>query len=101
MFCFTLIGWAIFRAPNLAVLGNWFAAFGNWSPVAEAWVKPSLWLALHAAPLLLLQWATRRARDEVELPDWPWPVRGLAFVVLFLAIASSAVSEQEFIYFQF
>jgi len=101
MFCFTLIGWAIFRAPSLAVLGNWFAAFGNWSPVADAWVKPALWLALHAVPLLLLQWATRHARDEVELPEWPWPARGLAFIILFLAVASSAVSEQEFIYFQF
>ncbi len=101
MFAFTLIGWAIFRAPNLAVLGNWFAAFINWSPVADAWVKPALWLALHAIPLILLQWATRHARDEVELPDWPWPARGLAFTVLFLAVASSAVSEQEFIYFQF
>ncbi|MEQ2005768.1 MAG: MBOAT family O-acyltransferase [Limisphaerales bacterium] len=101
MFTFTLIGWAIFRAPNLAVLGNWFAAFGNWSPVADAWLKPALWLTLHAIPLLLLQWATRRARDEVELPDWPWLARGLAFIVLFLAVASSAVSEQEFIYFQF
>ncbi len=101
MFAFTLVGWAVFRAPNLAQLGNWFAAFANWSPVADAWVKPAGWLALHATPLLLLQWATRRARDEVELPDWPWPARGLAFVVLFLAVAGSAVSEQEFIYFQF
>jgi D-alanyl-lipoteichoic acid acyltransferase DltB (MBOAT superfamily) len=101
MFAFTLVGWAIFRAPNLAVLGNWFGAFAHWSPVADAWVKPACWLALHAVPLLLLQWATRHARDEVEIPDWPGPARGLAFVVLFLAIASSAVSEQEFIYFQF
>ncbi len=101
MFGFTLVGWAVFRAPNLAQLGNWFAAFGHWAPVADAWARPALWLALHAVPLLLLQWATRRARDEVELPDWPWPVRGLAFLMLFLAVASSAVSEQEFIYFQF
>ena len=101
MFAFTLIGWAVFRAPHLAQLGNWFAAFANWSPVADAWVKPACWLVLHAVPLLLLQWATRHARDEVELPEWPWPVRGLAFALLFLAVASSAVSEQEFIYFQF
>ena len=101
MFAFTLVGWAVFRAPNLTVLGNWFAALANWSPVAEAWAKPACWLALHAIPLLLLQWATRHARDEVELPDWPWFARGLAFTLLFLAVASSAVSEQEFIYFQF
>lgn len=101
MFAFTLVGWAIFRAPNLTVLGNWFAAFANWLPVADAWLKPAAWLALHAVPLLLLQWVTRHARDEVELSEWPWPARGLAFALLFLAVASSAVSEQEFIYFQF
>lgn len=101
MFTFTLVGWAIFRAPNLPVLVSWFAAFTNWAPVADAWAKPALWLALHVAPLLMLQWATRRARDEVDLPEWPWPMRGLAFALLFLAVASSAVSEQEFIYFQF
>jgi len=101
MFAFTLVGWAIFRAPNLAVLGNWFAAFANWSPVAEDWLKPAFWLALHAVPLLLLQLATLRARDEVEFGHWPWAARGLVFVILFMGIASSAVSEQEFIYFQF
>ncbi len=102
MFAFTLVGWAVFRAPNLAQLGTWFAAFGHWAPVADAWARPALWLALHALPLLLLQWATRRSRDEVELPaDWSWSARGLVFTLLFLAVASSAVSEQEFIYFQF
>lgn len=101
MFAFTLVGWAIFRAPNLAVLGNWFAAFVNWSPVADAWGKPALWLALHSVPLLLLQLATLPARDEVEFGHWPWAARGLVFVILFMGITSSVVSEQEFIYFQF
>ena len=101
MFAFTLVGWAIFRAPNLTVLGQWFAAFTRWTPVAESLAKPALWLAVHIAPLLLLQWATRRARDEAELAEWPWAWRGLAFALLFLAVASSAASDQEFIYFQF
>ncbi len=101
MFTFTLLGWAVFRAPNLSGLGDWLAAFANWAPVADAWLKPAGWLALHVVPLLLLQWATRHTGDEVELPDWPWFARGLIFALLLLAIASSAVSEQEFIYFQF
>jgi D-alanyl-lipoteichoic acid acyltransferase DltB (MBOAT superfamily) len=100
MFAFTLVGWAVFRSRNLAQLGGWFAAFGHWSG-GIAWTDPSLWLALHAVPLLLLQAATWRARDEVEFAGWPWAVRGGVYAVLFVAVASSAVTDVDFIYFQF
>jgi alginate O-acetyltransferase complex protein AlgI len=98
---FTLIGWVIFRAENMAQVVNWFAALSLWHSTGVDWVKPAGWLALHALPLILLQLGTWKARDEVEFAHWPWPVRALVYGVLFLAIASSAVSEQEFIYFQF
>lgn len=98
---FTLIGWVIFRASNMGQVANWFAALTLWQNTGVDWVKPLGWLALHAVPLLLLQLGTWKARDEVEFGHWPWPVRALVYGVLFLAVASSAVSEQEFIYFQF
>ena len=102
MFGFTLIGWAFFRCHSFGQLANWFAALGYWHMAGVLdWTKPFLWLVLHAAPLLLLQAATWRSRDEVELLHLPWAARGLAYTVLFLAVASSATADVEFIYFQF
>jgi len=102
MFTFTLVGWAIFRCQNLTQLGAWFAAFASWSGTgAVNWLKPALWLLLHTAPLLLLQWLTWKARDEIELTHIPWAMRGFIYTVLFLGIATSAATDVEFIYFQF
>jgi hypothetical protein len=102
MFGLTLIGWAIFRSRDIGQLSRWFLALGQWhNNGAIDWVKPALWWVLHATPLLLLQTATWKTRDEVEFGQWAWPVRGLAYAVLFLAVATSAVSDVEFIYFQF
>jgi alginate O-acetyltransferase complex protein AlgI len=122
MFSLTLVGWAIFRSGSLAQLGDWFAAFAHWEgagasglwkpAIGEAlpaaiqagivdWRSPALWLAIHAVPLALLQFATRRANDEVEINHWPWPARSLTYVLMFLAIVSSTSGDVEFIYFQF
>jgi len=102
MFASTLVGWAIFRSKDQAQLTGWFAAFANWNPATTVdWVKPFAWLLLHTVPLLLLQAATWKARDEVEVTRFPWLVRGLAYALLFLLVASSATSHVEFIYFQF
>ena len=98
---FTLIGWVIFRADSLTQVGTWFGALAVWSPTGVEWLKPLGWLALHAIPLILLQLATWKSRDEVEVAHWPWPVRGLVYGLMFLAIATSAAGEKEFIYFQF
>lgn len=102
MFALTLIGWAIFRCNSLAEFGNWVQAFGHWDSVhAQDWRKSALWIFIHVAPLLLLQLATWKGRDEVENAGWPWPVRGVAYTCLFLAVATSAAGDVGFIYFQF
>jgi D-alanyl-lipoteichoic acid acyltransferase DltB (MBOAT superfamily) len=102
MFAFTLLGWTFFRCRDLAQLANWFAALGHWRvPGAVAWSKPALWLVLHVVPLLLLQWGTWRARDEVEFAHWHWVARGLTYALLFILVATSLVNDVEFIYFQF
>ncbi len=101
MSVFTLIGWVIFRANSMEQVGQWFAALTIWHGTGVDWVKPFGWFALHAIPLILLQLATMKARDEVEMGLWPWPVRAIVYGVMFLAIATSSAGEQEFIYFQF
>ncbi len=102
MFAFTLVGWAIFRSKDLGQLAGWFAAFGHWqASMTVDWMKPGLWWLFHVIPLLLLQAATWKARDEAELGGWSWPVRGLIYTLLILLVASSAAPDAEFIYFQF
>ncbi len=102
MFAFTCVGWVVFRSHDMAQLGAWFAALGAWeSSDMIGWVKPAWWLALHVVPLLALQAATWKARDEAELLHLPWALRGVIYTVLFVAIASSAATDVEFIYFQF
>ncbi len=42
----------------------------------------ALWLLLHTAPLILLQLLTLKYRDETRLQPWPWPVKGLVYLLL-------------------
>lgn len=102
MFGLTLVGWALFRCVDPAVFVAWVQALGR-GEVAGALpaLKPFYWLLLHAVPLLLLQWATLKARDEVEIAHWPWGARGVVYSLLFLAVVSSVSGDVEFIYFQF
>jgi D-alanyl-lipoteichoic acid acyltransferase DltB (MBOAT superfamily) len=102
MWIITLMGWAIFRSPDLARLGSWLAALGNWdSGAALPWARCALWLGLHLAPLWLLKLATCKAQDETALEHLPWPVRGVIYALLLLLVVSSTEHDQEFIYFQF
>ena len=101
MFGFTLVGWAIFRSKNLDQLSGWFAALGHWNAGPVDWTKPFCWWLLHVVPLLLLQMASWKSRDEVEFAHLPWLARGLIYALLFLLVAGSVAPDVEFIYFQF
>ncbi len=102
MFTFTLVGWAIFRCNTFGDFLHWFGALGHWHATDEiAWWRPALWVLFHALPLLALQLGTLRARDEVEMGRWPWAVRGGAFALMFVAVATSSADNVAFIYFQF
>ncbi len=102
MFGLTLIGWVIFRSRDLAQLTHWFTALGHWGTAGlPAAGKPFLWLLLHVAPLLLLQLATRRARDETRFEHLPWPARAAVFAGLVLLTVTTVSQNNEFIYFQF
>jgi alginate O-acetyltransferase complex protein AlgI len=101
MFSFTLVGWAIFRSPNLGHFWTWLTALGHWGPVELPWLSSWWWLVIHLAPLILLQILTYTFADETKLLRLPWSVRGVVYGVLFLLIVSSTAHDQEFIYFQF
>ena len=101
MAVFTVVGWAIFRSPTLGHFWTWLTALSDWGGAALPWRGSLVWLALHLAPLILLQVLTRQAGDETALAATPWPARGVLYLVLFLLVASSTAYDQEFIYFQF
>ncbi len=102
MFLLTLAGWGIFRCTTLAQLAHWGVSFGHWPGSGiRAVARPAAWVAIHVVPLLLWQWGTASARDEAATEGWPWGVRGLAYLIALLLVASSTAGDQEFIYFQF
>ncbi len=102
MFAFTLLGWVLFRCHDLAELTRWFTALAHWRVAgALGWAKPFCWLLLHILPLLLLQAATWRRRDEVEMSGLPWAARGVADAMMLAAVATGGGADVEFIYFQF
>ena len=102
MFVFTLGGWLIFRSTTWAHFMGTLHAFTVWPDVFSRDHQHTLgWLAFHILPLLVLQYAARRQQDEAALTHRAWLLRGVDYAVMFLLVASSAVINVEFIYFQF
>ncbi len=97
----TVVGWAIFRSPTLGHFWTWLTALGAWGTRTLPWHSSFWWLAIHVAPLLLLQGLTWRRADETKLLDLPWVARGVIYALLFILVVSSTAQDQEFIYFQF
>ena len=99
--CFHMVcvGWLLFRATSL----------GQAADMARAVVTRPTWtgarpevLLFYVAPLVLMEWAAWRTRDERPLARWPWVWRGLAYAVLwFLLTLLGEFRGGEFLYFQF
>ncbi|WP_308910197.1 MBOAT family O-acyltransferase [Pseudokordiimonas caeni] len=99
MFGFTLIGWLIFRANDMASLGTYFVGlFG-----AEGWTDPSIVRVLsYIAPLVLVQIIQFRMRDLEFFWRMPKFIRlNLALAVLYGLLFLPALQTQAFIYFDF
>lgn len=101
MFLLTLLGWMLFRSANWQDFTHLFSSLFVWTPWTVALSGSYGWIAFHALPLLLLQWLTFKKQDETELDSVPGWGRTLIYLLLFIAVATSATGDQEFIYFQF
>lgn len=101
MFCLSAFGWAIFRSNTPAIFFSWCASLFDYSPSPLLPGLAYAWLALHIIPLYILQSLTWREGDEARFEHLPQWARCLIYILLFLLIASSTVSDAEFIYFQF
>jgi D-alanyl-lipoteichoic acid acyltransferase DltB (MBOAT superfamily) len=101
MLAFTLLGWLIFRSNDWTAFVRVLGAFGTWPAPEPEWTSSARWVLVHIVPLLVLQFVTRARLDEAALELRAWWARGLDYAVMFLLVASSAVIDVEFIYFQF
>lgn len=102
MFGWVLVGWALFRSPSMAYFATWCRSLLIWSGV-DWWACGGalLWLALHVAPLLVLQAIGFRERDESGFLRYPLPVRVFILLLLTYLVGSSVTNDAEFIYRQF
>lgn len=101
MFALAAFGWAIFRCGNEtpSVFLSWMGSFGHFSGLSAT--RPFAWLLIHILPLFLLQWLTKAECDEARFEHLPQWARCTIYCLLFLLVTSSAITDQEFIYFQF
>jgi alginate O-acetyltransferase complex protein AlgI len=102
-FHFVCLGWIFFRADASAPLMLMTARFLNpagWLSMPTAYVGPVL---LTIAPIVLLDLArVWLQRDSPLLSLGPWPLRGLAYVVLvYTFVLAGRFDSHAFIYFQF
>ncbi|NJK92063.1 MAG: MBOAT family protein [Blastochloris sp.] len=101
MFTATLFGWLLFRSADWQDFHSMLLALATWKTGGLESLGGYGWLLFHCLPLLILQLITWKHQDETSLEDQPLWTRCLIYLVLFLAVATSATGDQEFIYFQF
>jgi hypothetical protein len=104
MFCFTVLGWLIFRETHgdrllAALTKNPFAA----DP--DAWIATWVLLGVCAAtsvPLLVALWVEKRVWPRIEQASWSLTVQALAWGGMAIAVLTFARdTAEDFIYFQF
>lgn len=100
MFFFTLLGWLIFRSPDITFLALALSNILHYQNSFTA-IKPFFWTILHITPLIILQFATRKFQDEAMLSHRKEKWQVIDLLVMILLIGSSTSRNQEFIYFQF
>ena len=102
-FHFTVLGFLIFRAHDLAQVGELLSIVAtNFLPVATDQYATVQFLVLISFPLLMEFLQYRKDSDLDLFMRWPAPVQALLSLAMLLAVVIlGATYGQEFIYFQF
>ena len=100
-FALVVVGWTLFRAPDIATAGAWLAKMFSFSDlklreVGLSWMAS---VALAVAPLVLIEWLNR-GRDIPSVPR-NLALRWLCYFAMTGFILVWRVEPQPFIYFQF
>ena len=100
MFCFTMVGWVIFRAGTVPQIVHFLT---SWSvAVSPDTLSLAVRLLAYSLPLLAVQMAQYTTRDLLILCKLPPALRLSAYALLLVALAAFSAHEKvEFIYFQF
>jgi alginate O-acetyltransferase complex protein AlgI len=94
------LAWVFFRAPDFSTAWSVLAGIASLRGGLElsAWVLPVGMTAL----LLLIDLPQHLQRDHTAMLRWPWPLRGLVYAGLILAmVLLRSGDEVPFLYFQF
>ena len=100
-FALVVVGWTLFRAPDIATAGAWLAKMLSFSDlklreVGLSWMAS---VALAVAPLVLIEWFNR-GRDVPRLPQGK-ALRWIVYAAFVAFILWNKPEPQAFIYFQF
>ncbi len=100
MFCFTIVGWVIFRAGTVDQIVHFLTSWGlALSPEIRAM---ALVLLAYTLPLFLVQLAQYVSRDLLIVCKLPAPLRVGVYGLMLVGLAAFASHQKvEFIYFQF
>jgi D-alanyl-lipoteichoic acid acyltransferase DltB (MBOAT superfamily) len=102
MFHLTCLGWLLFRADSFASALAMLRLLGTDFTVTPAVLSAVVFMALLAAPLLVLEQAIGGERHLDRFRVLPAPARGLAYAyVAVMLLVFHAERPVEFIYFQF
>jgi D-alanyl-lipoteichoic acid acyltransferase DltB (MBOAT superfamily) len=103
MFHLTCIGWLIFRAPSLEVLGGMLVSIAtglHWP--SESQVLDALHIAFYAGPVLVLQASQQLAGKRAGVGHLPaWLQTAVVAAMLYGLLIWGSFGERPFIYFQF
>ncbi|MFH1614989.1 MAG: MBOAT family O-acyltransferase [Planctomycetota bacterium] len=98
MLCFTMIGWAIFRAANLGWLANIFTTGFSFGASGDSLIVAlviTVFVMFYSLPLMVMMYMDRVIPQQRNLHAL---IYGLALVVIILFFREG---HQDFIYFQF
>jgi D-alanyl-lipoteichoic acid acyltransferase DltB (MBOAT superfamily) len=102
MFHLTCLGWLLFRADSFGSALEMLRLMTTSFAVTPMVISALLFMALLAAPLLLLEQMIGGERHLDRFLVWPSPARGLAYAyVAVMLLVFHAERPVEFIYFQF
>jgi D-alanyl-lipoteichoic acid acyltransferase DltB (MBOAT superfamily) len=100
MFCFTVVGWILFRAHSMHQIGHFFSEMGL--QLSADSLGFGRRLVFFAGPLMALELYQERQGNQLAFLRWPLALRVLLLCALILWALMYGVREPtEFIYFQF
>lgn len=101
-FLFVLLGWVLFRSPNLPdAINYWQGMFDQSILIHTDLFPPRLFLLIMLT--FVIEWMMRLRKHGLDLTGIPLgkPARWVIYQLLVFAIYAFGVTEQTFIYFQF